>query len=238
MFFYDNRCTINRCNRCVSICKSFTQGPRGATGPTGLPGPIGPQGVQGPTGSTGPTGPTGAQGIQGLTGSTGSTGATGPAGEDSCPFAGNLVFNGDMELFTGNIPTGWTSTTPTEIGEMNAPGRVHTGEASVNIGNGDVLTQEISGINPGCMYEFSFFARGEGLQVGVIAIVNFLTPGGDVLGAIINVRQEDLPTDNRNFSYYRVFTTPAPINVTGVRIDFNVTAESEQSLDLDDVSFS
>ncbi|HKL94015.1 MAG TPA: hypothetical protein VJZ69_01880 [Clostridia bacterium] len=151
---------------------------------------------------------------------------------------GEIVLNGGMEQFTDNVPTNWATTTPTAISEEDAQGRVHSGESSVNIGDGGILTQTILGINAGCYYDFSFFARGEGAQVGLIATVTFLTMGGDVPGGTISIRQQDIPTDNRNFAYYRISTTQAPVGVTGVRISFAVTADGEQSLDLDDVSLT
>lgn len=237
MFFNDEYNTDQCCNVVTKCCKGAT-GPRG---PQGLQGPAGPQGVAGPTGPTGPTGATGATGITGPTGPTGvtgPTGATGATGVNECPFLGELVVNRDMESFTDNIPTGWTTTTPLLIAQNTAQGRVHTGSSSVNIEDGGILTQNIMGVfNPGCFYEFSFFARGEGAQVSFTATLNFLTPGGDVLGAEIFVRDQDLPDDNRNFTYYRAYTTAAPIGTTGVRIDFEVEAQGQQSMDLDDVSF-
>lgn len=149
-----------------------------------------------------------------------------------------MVVNGGMELFTENIPTGWSSSTPAAIAQETAQGRVHSGASAVAISNDGILTQEILGINPGCFYEFSFFARGEGAQVGFTATVTFHTPGGDVPGAAITVRQQDVPNDNRNFSYYRVFTGAAPAGATSATIRFTVTAQGQQSLDLDDVSFA
>lgn len=159
-----------------------------------------------------------------------------PPGTCTCCFSGELVNNGDMESFTNNIPTGWTSTTPTQISQVTAQGSVHSGNSSVQIENAGILTQTISGITAGCAYEFSFFALGQGAQVGLMATVNFVTLGGDVLGGIIAIRQQDIPTDNRNFAYYKIFTTEAPVGVTGARIDFAVTANGEQSLIIDDVS--
>ncbi|HBR03550.1 MAG TPA: hypothetical protein DD738_13180, partial [Ruminiclostridium sp.] len=168
---------------------------------------------------------------------TGPTGPTGPAGMSACPSSGELVVNGGMEEFTGTVPTGWTSSTPTLISQATAQGRVHTGLSAVSLENGATLTQTITPINPECFYEFSFFAKGEGSQVGFVATVYFLTPGGDVLGAMITAREQDVPDSNRNFSYYRALTSAAPNDATGVRIDFTVTAQGGQSLDLDNVSF-
>ncbi len=184
------------------------------------PGPRGMQGIPGPMGPTGPMGP---------------AGPTGPGGKDACLFGVNIIINGGMEEFMDGIPTGWTSTTPTAISEVNSQGRVHSGESAVNIESEGVLSQTILDINPNCFYEFSFFARGEGAQVAFTATVNFLTPVGDVLGAEVSVRNQDLPTDNRNFAYYKAYTTSAPADVIGVRIDFNISAEGMQSMDLDDV---
>jgi hypothetical protein len=142
-----------------------------------------------------------------------------------------------MEAFTGNIPTGWTSATPDEISRVTAQGRVHSGTSAVNMEDGGILTQNITGIQPQCYYEFSFFAHAEGARVGLTATVNFLTPGGDVVGGSITVRERDMPNANREFGYYRLYTTAAPADVTGARIDFSVIAGGRQSADIDDVSF-
>jgi hypothetical protein len=146
--------------------------------------------------------------------------------------------NGGMEVFSANVPTGWNSTTPAEISQETAQGRVHSGSSAVNIGGDGILTQDIPLISPGCYYEFSFFARGQGAQVGLTAAVTFLTPGGTVPGASIVVRMMDIPTDNREFAYYRVLTDAAPVGVTLARLSFSVTTQDSQSLDLDDVSFA
>jgi hypothetical protein len=148
-----------------------------------------------------------------------------------------MVMNGGMEAFTGNIPTGWTSATPDEISRVTAQGRVHSGTSAVNMEDGGILTQNITGIQPLCYYEFSFFAHAEGARVGLTATVNFLTPGGDVVGGSITVRERDMPNANREFGYYRLYTIAAPADVTGVRIDFSVVAAGNQSVDIDDVSF-
>jgi hypothetical protein len=158
-------------------------------------------------------------------------------GPEPYPESGELIQNGGMESFTGTVPTGWASSTPTLVSKVTAQGRVHSGNSAVNLKNTAVLTQTINDINPGCFYEFSFFAHGKGTRVGFSATVNFLTPGGDVLGATINVRQRDVPTGRRIFAFYRVLTIEAPANATGARVDFSVTANGKQSLDLDDVSF-
>lgn len=142
-----------------------------------------------------------------------------------------------MESFTDDIPTGWTSITPTKISKVTQQGRVHSGSSAVNLEDGAILTKTITGITANCFYAFSFFARGEGAQVGLTATVNFLTPSGDVLGGSVTVRQQDMTNDNRDFAYYRVITIAAPTGVTGARIDFLVSANGEQSMDLDDVSF-
>lgn len=157
----------------------------------------------------------------------------------TCQQSGELVQNGGMEAFTGTVPTKWTSTTPTLISPVTQQGRVHSGNSSVNLKDTAVLTQTISTISPGCFYEFSFFAHGEGAQVAFTATINFITSSGDVLGGSITVRQQDVPNSNRDFGYYRIITTiAAPNNAIGARIDFTVTAgQGQQSLDIDDVSF-
>jgi len=149
-----------------------------------------------------------------------------------------MVVNGGMETFTNNVPTGWTTTTPAAVSPVSQQGRVHSGNFAVNLADGANLSQRINGITPGCFYEFSFFARGEGAQVGLVAQVIFETPGGDVVDGTITVRQQDITNDNRDFAFYRLITTAAPPNATSARIVFTVSANGGQSLDLDDVSFS
>jgi len=224
-------------------------GPQGIPGITGNTGPTGPQGIPGITGNTGPTGPQGIPGItgntgptgpQGIPGITGNTGPTGPTGvcECLCEFIGEQVTNGGMELFTGDIPTDWTTTTPSLISETTQSRRVHSGNAAVNLENAATLSQTITTVNPGCFYEFSFFALAEGEQVGFTATVTFVTSTGDTFeGAAITVRHQDVPNSNSAFAYYRTVTTAAPTNVSSAIINFSVTANGGQSLDLDDVSF-
>jgi hypothetical protein len=143
-----------------------------------------------------------------------------------------------MELFTGDIPTNWTTTTPSFISKTTQQGRVHSGNSSVNLKNLAFLSQTITNINPGCFYEFSFFAHGEGAEVGFTATVIFVTSTGTIRdGASITVRQQDIPNRDRAFAYYRTVTAAAPTNVASAIISFSVTANGGQSLDIDDVSF-
>ena len=217
-----------KCNPCS--CMSI--GMPGPTGPTGPTGPSG--GPTGPTGATGPTGPTGPGGITGPTGPTGATGATGPAG-NSCA-TGELVLNGGMESVSDGQPTNWTFTNPEGVTSTDAQGRVHTGNFAVNIEDGSAIEQTIPVSEGGCFYILSFFARGEGSQVGLTATVTFETTTGPVVGGTINIRQQDIPTATREFSFYQLVTTVAPPNTTDITIRFEVTANGGQSLDLDDVS--
>ena len=200
----------------------------------------------GPTGPTGPTGATGATGIQGptgATGATGTTGATGPTGPTgnctcSCVSRGELVVNGGMEIVIDDKPTGWLFSNPDNITSENSQGRVHSGNWSINITDDSTLSQVINNIEPGCFYELSFFARGEGAQVSLNANVIFITNSGDVLGGNLMVRSQDMTNSNRDFAYYRLITSEAPVGTTGIRIEFIVDANGNQSLDLDDVSLT
>ncbi len=231
------------------------QGPVGATGPTGvqgIQGPVGatgPTGVQGIQGPVGVTGPTGLQGIQGPVGATGPTGPqgiqgpvgpTGPTGVCVCPCQsrGELAVNGTMESFTNNLPTGWSTTTPSAISRVTAQGRVHTGQSAVNIRDNGVLEQNIP-INGGCFYDFSFFARGEGSQVGITATLSFTNAQNlNVLGVQIDIQPQDMPTGNREYGYFRKISIVAPNDATNARIRFVVDAMGQQSADIDDVSLS
>ena len=192
------------------------------------------------TGPTGATGATGATGIQGPTGPTGATGPTGPTGNCacSCVSRGELVINGGIENVIDDKPTGWLFANPDSIISEESQGRVHSGNWSVNIGDDSTLSQVINNIESGCFYELSFFARAEGAQVSLNANVIFITNSGDILGGNIMVRDQDMTNSNRDFAYYRLITSQAPAGTTGIRIEFIVNANGNQSLDLDDVSLT
>ncbi|NNJ33006.1 hypothetical protein G9470_24935 [Bacteroides xylanolyticus] len=142
-----------------------------------------------------------------------------------------------MELFTGTVPTDWTANNTTLVSQTTAQGTVHSGNSAVDLLDGAVLSQTITPITAGCFYEFSFFAQGSGAQVGLTAAITFTTSGPDVPGGTITIRQQDLVNSNREFAYFRIFTIAAPANVLGATISFSVTANGQQSLILDDVSF-
>lgn len=141
-----------------------------------------------------------------------------------------------METFSNDIPTSWTTSTPNAVSSETAQGRVHSGNSSVNLKNGAILEQRIP-INEGCYFDFSFHARGEGAQVGIVATVIFVTPTEQVTGTTITIAQQDLPNDNRNFAYFRSLTSAAPAGTTEAIIRFTVTASGGQSANIDDVSF-
>ena len=257
-----NRCgqrtpCCGNCGSCVKCCCVGPPGPRGPMGPQGQPGPRGlmglrgPMGPQGQTGAQGPVGPQGQTGATGPPGPQGETGATGPqgppgpqgpqgpAGVCACPSLGEQVVNGGMEEFESNgVPTGWTTTTPGLVSQDTAQGRVHSGLSSVNLLDGADLSQTIAPVSGGCFYEFSFFAHAQGAQVGVTATVTFVTPTGNEVGAVITVERQDISDSDREFAYYRAITSAAPANATAAIITFTVTAQGNQSLNIDDVSFS
>lgn len=204
----------------------------GATGPTGPTGATGATGPTGATGVTGATGPTGATGVTGVTGPTGATGAC----NCNCQSQGEMITNGGMEIVTDDKPDDWEFINPDDIASEDSQGRVHSGNFSVNMKDDTTLSQTIENVEGGCFYELSFFARGEGAQVGLTANVIFVTDGGDIVGGTITINQQDMTNDNRDFAYYKVITDSAPMNTTAIRVEFNVTANGGQSLDLDDVS--
>lgn len=194
----------------------------------------------GSTGPTGPTGPTGRTGDIGPTGATGMTGPTGPTGNCTCSCVSNgeLILNGGMEIVIDDKPTGWLFSNPDNVTSENSQGRVHSGNWSVNITDDTTISQVINNIETGCFYELSFFARGEGAQVSLNANVIFITNSGDVLGGNIIVRSQDITNSNRDFAYYKLITTKAPVGTTAIKIEFSVEANGNQSLDLDDVSLT
>lgn len=209
-------------------------GPTGPTGATGATGTAGATGLTGPTGATGPTGPTGA------TGATGATGPTGPTGTCtcSCRSRGELVLNGGMEAFTDTVPTSWTANNKNLVSQVGQQGRVHSGNLAANLVNGAVLYQDIA-VDAGCYHRFSFFARGEGSKVSVTAKVIYLNAQDQpTQGLLIQVRQQDMTNSNRDFAYYQGITIAAPAGTVKARIEFDVSTDGGQSMDLDDVSFS
>lgn len=141
-----------------------------------------------------------------------------------------------METRNNDKPIDWIITNPNGVMSVNSEGRVHSGNWAVNIENDSSIEQNIPINECGCYYILSFFARGEGSQVGLVASVVFETSNGNVDGGSITLRQQDIPNSNRDFGFYQLVTTAAPSNVTGIKVKFYVSADGGQSLDLDDVS--
>lgn len=141
-----------------------------------------------------------------------------------------------MENRANNKPTDWIFTNPNGISSVNSQGRVHSGSWAVNIEDDSAIEQIIPISGCGCFYILSFFARGEGSEVGLTATVEFETDNGTVNGGTISIRQQDITNSNRDFAFYQIVTTASPMNTTAIRIKFLVNAEGNQSLDLDDVS--
>jgi len=152
---------------------------------------------------------------------------------------GELILNGGMEQFQEDgVPVNWIANDAERVAPVTAQGRVHSGGSAVNLTNGAVLHQDVA-ITDGCFFDFSFFAHGEGVQVGIVATVIFINDQGlSQTGLTISIRQQDLTDSNRTFGYYRGITTQAPTGATFARITFAVTANGGQSADIDDVSFS
>lgn len=208
-------------------------GPTGATGATGAIGATGPMGPAGPTGATGATGPIGPIGPAGAVGPTGPTGPTGPAGATAS--SGELLTNGTMEIFTGTVPTGWVATVATNVSQVTASGLVYTGTSAVNFEDEVELYQDVPATE-GLYYELSFFARGEGNQSAITAVVDFIDAQGTAqTGLTIPIVSGSLPSE---YSYYRGITAQAPIGTVTARVRFIVTATDGQSADIDDVSLS
>ena len=141
-----------------------------------------------------------------------------------------------MENRANNKPTDWIFTNPDGISSVNSQGRVHSESWAVNIEDGSAIEQIIPISGCGCFYILSFFARGEGSEVGLTATVEFETDNGPVNGGTIVVRQQDITNSNRDFAFYQLVTSSSPMNTTAIRIRFLVNADGNQSLDLDDVS--
>lgn len=143
-----------------------------------------------------------------------------------------------MESFSDNVPAGWTANNKNLVSKVTLQGRVHSGNSAVNLKDDAILYQDIA-LGGGCFYELSFFARGEGSQVGLTAKVIYFNAQNQPTDAlVITVRQQDMTNSNRDFAYYRGITQAALAGTVKARIEFTVTANGGQSMDLDDVSFS
>lgn len=230
----------------------------GATGPTGLTGEDGTADtIEIGTTTTGDAGtnatvtdtagspnhilnfviPKGFDGEDGAIGPTGPTGSTGSC-ECKCQSTGELIVNGGMENIADNKPLNWTFTNSDGVNSTTSQGRVHSGSWSVNINDSSAIEQTILVNNSECFYRLSFFARGEGSQVGLTVTIVFETTTGPVNGGIISIRQQDIINANREFAFYQLITSKSPSNTTGITVKFLVNAFDEQSLDLDDVSLT
>lgn len=149
-----------------------------------------------------------------------------------------MVVNGGMETFNDCIPTGWTANDEELVEPVTQQGRVHSGNWAVNLADGAVFYQDIA-VEAGCFHQLSFFARGEGSQVGVEArVIYYNAQNQPTQALLILVRQQDMVNSNRVFAHYQGITTAAPVGAVRARIEFAVTADGGQGMDLDDVSFS
>ncbi|MDD5979581.1 MAG: hypothetical protein PUC23_00530, partial [bacterium] len=84
-----------------------------------------------------------------------------------CQSNGQLIINGGTENIGDNKPTDWIFTNPDGVTSVDVQGRVHSGLWAVNIEDGSSIEQTIPITEGGCFYILSFFARGEGSQVGL-----------------------------------------------------------------------
>jgi len=143
-----------------------------------------------------------------------------------------------MERFTAGVPNDWLINDTRRVYITGQQGRVHTGNWAVHLMDGAILHQDIP-VESGCFHRLSFFARGEGSQVGVCARVIYLDAQEQpTLGLLIQVRKQDMGTSNRIFTHYEGISSIAPEGTVKARIEFTVCADGEQGMDLDNVSFS
>lgn len=156
----------------------------------------------------------------------------------SCRFSGEVLKNGNMETFTGNLPTFWKTDNVNLLHRVASQGNVHSGNSAIEINDEGNLYQDVA-ISEECFYRFSFFARGIGENVRFCATITFMNDKGlEVCGLMIMVREQDLVNSNRSYAYFNGITTRAPAGTTYARIAFNVSAPGTQRLNIDDVSFS
>lgn len=196
------------CNRAFSERNSSMQGP---------PGPRGPIGFRGLTGERGPSGP---------------RGPAGPAGPSAQ--SGELLRNGGMEVFSGDVPRWWESAVPNTVRQQTADGRVHSGYSSVRLSNGAILGQTVRRLVPLRYYTLSFFAQG---NVAFTASVLFTNSNlGENTAVSVSVRQADVPSSG--FGFYRAMTVVAPASTVAAQVFFETAAGSGGFLNVDDVSFT
>ncbi len=149
-----------------------------------------------------------------------------------------MALNGGMETFTDEVPSGWTAVDKRLVSKVGQQGRVHSGDWAVHLEDGAILRQDVDA-EAGCFHQLSFFARGEGSQVGVTARVIYLNAQNQpTQGLLIRVRKQDMVNSNRVFAHYQGITIAAPVGTVKARIEFSVSADGGQGMDLDDVSFS
>lgn len=68
----------------------------------------------------------------------------------------------------------------------------------------------------------SFFARGEGNQVGLAANATFEITIGSVNAGTVTVREQDITNSNRDFAFYQLITSLVPSNVTVIIIQIYI----------------
>lgn len=183
----------------------------------GPPGPRGPMGFRGLTGERGPVGPRGPEG---------------PAGPSAQ--SGELLRNGGMESFVGDVPQGWESAVPGTVRQQTADGRVHSGLSAVSLSNGAILGQTIRRLIPQRYYTLSFFAQGSAAFTASVLFTN--SNLGENTAAFISVRQADVPSSG--FGFYRIVTVTAPANTVAAQVFFEIAAGGGGLLTVDDVSFT
>ena len=174
-------------------------------------------------------------GFRGLTGERGPAGPQGPAGPAG-PSAqsGELLRNGGMELFSGDVPQGWESAVPDTVRRQTAGGRVHSGLSAVSLSAGAILGQTVRRLVPLRYYTLSFFAQGSlAFTASVLFTNNRL---GENTAVSVSVRQEDLPSSG--FGFYRAVTGLAPANTVAAQIFIETASDGAGVLTVDDVSFT
>jgi len=120
-----------------------------------------------------------------------------------CTATGELIKNGGMEEFKCGVPKGWHASNPCQVTRVTAPGRVHSGDSCVGLGNCVSLEQKIMcEIHHGCYFRFSFFAQDEGTNGSITATVTFLRGCEEIPGGEIVIRAQDIPNTPRQFGYY------------------------------------
>ncbi|MDO5294913.1 MAG: hypothetical protein Q4F05_19430, partial [bacterium] len=178
-------------------------------------------------------------------GPEGPTGATGPQGP--AVTTGNLAINGDMEEFTGNIPTGWTGPGVNQSEKVtNAPypSLVHSKASAVRLKETDPSipvtlsrTTEIELKN--CYYKCTFSTLCTGSTPELMVKLGFLDESDTLIGSYTeySIGAGSLPPFDYGYrNFFFISDNKAPETAAKVEVKFEATnLGNGQDIYIDDI---